>query len=976
MFLTRFFKAKWQHRDPEVRRQAVQALTSDDVDILIQVAREDETPAVRRLALRQLDDLDFIQKMSEEDNDKDIRQFAHTRLTELLAGIQGKSPPLDIRMDFLSRHLDMKLLEFVALNGIEPEFRKSAQDRITRETVLRDIAIRDAVLANRQTALERITEPSILEAVIRQTRKRDKQIYRQSRMRLDTIREAKERPARIKVECEKICTVLESMGQGDNWQEELNELQPLEDRWQATKDEAEPAYQIRYELARDVFVKASAVFRKAQEEEERKFAAIMASRQALLIQVAQTRAQLLEAQGLSVDDETTHEADLESWQTAWSEVDDLPAKLLQPLDDQFTQDTNTIRQRLEVLRRYRQMEKALQSLLDKAEQLMESKRPVTEQQVKSLAKHWNEQQWPENLDRFIEGKQRFEGINKQLRKRLSHQREQRGEELERLPGMLDQLEALLKKQILKEAGPMHDRIRSSINHLQALGIPKEQLSIHIHKLHSMTDQVRELQSWRSWGADGAMQRLCAEMELLVGGETSPNDLATEIRRLRKEWTQLRSDGGVGFRTMRKRFDKAASEAYKPCEIYFKQQAEERSSHLEVKQKLLDRLEDFLASADWSHMEWKTAVKFQRQITNDWRRAGPVDRRKAKEIESKYHNGIDILNEYLSMERQRNLAERTTLIERVHELHKIEEISKAIDECKKLQSQWQTTVPGKRKQEDAIWQEFREACDAVFARRKQQQDAHHEIEKQNKGNKQQLCKRLEGLVNITIAELDNSVCEFHKILSELNEVGPVGKRDSLGLDRRLEKSQNEFLAHVEALREEDAQAQLEQLQKKAGYCMEVEQLLEHPDQTVARSSMEALEKRWTELPPLKDDVIEQAIQTRYEQVKCTLLEGGAQRDQLLTELQENLDHRKELCLRMEILTGVESPPEAQQARLEFQANRLAEAFGKGSEDTIGIIAEIQREWYLSGGMPATQEKILQERFEKARQASCSGTNMTQ
>ena len=537
--------------------------------------------------------------------------------------------------------------------------------------------------------------------------------------------------------------------------------------------------------------------------------------------------------------------------------------------------------------------------------------------------------------------------------------------------MLDQLEALLKQQTLKEAGPMHDRIQSSINQLQALGVSREQLSTYSHKLHSMTPQVLELQSWRSWSADEARQRLCAEMESLIGSETNPNDLATDIRRLRSEWNQLRSDGGDGFRTLRKHFDKAASEAYKPCEIFFKQQTEERNSNLEVKHALLQRLEAFLASADWSHMDWKAAVKFQRQITNNWRRAGPVDRRKSKEIESKYQNGIEGLNEHLSTERQRNLVQRNALIERARDLLNIEDINKAIDECKRLQTRWQTTVPGTRQRENTLWQEFCEACDAVFLRRKQQQSARHELEKQNKANKQQLCAQLEGLSKSMIAELDDAADQLHKILGEWKASGPVAKRDSLGLDKRFEKAQNEFQAHAEALHEEDAQAQLEQLLKKAGYCMEVERLLEHPDPTVARSNLEALEKRWTEVLPLKDDVTEQAIQTRYEKAKCALLEDGEQRDQLLSELRENLDRRKELCLRMEILTGTESPPEVHQARLEFQVNRLAGAFGQGSEDRVGKMAEIQREWYLSGGAPATQEKVLQERFEKARQAGHSG-----
>ena len=964
MVLTRFFKPKWQHSDPEVRREAVQALTSADVDILSRIALEDEAPAVRRQALSQLGDLDSVHRASADDNDRDIRQFARTRLLELLAGARKKSPVLDVRVDFLSRHRDRELLEFVALNGIEPEFRKSAQDSITREAVLHDIAIQDALLANRLAALERITEPSLLEAIMLQARKRDKQVYRQSRLRLDAIREMQARPARIKAECEQICIALAAMGQGDNWQAELQALQGLEGRWQVIKDEAEISCQARYKLSHEAFTQAAAAYREAREAEQRQWAVILSSRETLLAQMAQRQAQLLDTQELSAEAEAEYKAELQSWQAAWKEAGDLPASQAQPSDAQFTQHTSTIHQRLEVLQRTRQMEQVLQSLLDEAGQLLGSQRPVPEQEVKSLEKRWKEQHWPADSRRLADGLQRLEGVNKQLRKRLSHQQEQRRLELERLPGMLDQLDALLKQQTLKEAGPLHDRIHSSINHLLALGVSREQLGTYTHKLHSMTPQVQELKSWRSWGTDKARQSMCAEMEALIGSAMNPSDLATGIRRLRGEWNQLRSDGGVGFRTLRKRFDKAASEAYKPCEIYFKQQQAQRNSNLEVKHGLLQQLETFLTAADWSHMDWKAAVKFHRQISNDWRRAGPVDRRKSKEVESNYRHQMELLNEHLSMERQRNLGQRNTLIERARELLDLEDINKAIDECKQLQTRWQVTVPGTRQQENALWKTFRAACDAVFLRRKKHQDARHETEKHNKANKQQLCEQLEGLTKSRMAELDDAVRQCHRISGEWQASGPVAKRNSQSLDKRFEKARQAFHAHAEVLREADVQSQLEQLQRKAAYCMEAEQLLEHLDPAVARASLDVLEKCMTEMLPLQDAATELVIQTRYEKAKRALLEGGEQRDQLVSELRANLTHRQELCLRMEILAGVESPPEVQQVRLEFQVNRLAEAIGQGSGDKVGKMGEIRREWYLSGGAPANLEKILQGRFEKA------------
>ena len=253
-------------------------------------------------------------------------------------------------------------------------------------------------------------------------------------------------------------------------------------------------------------------------------------------------------------------------------------------------------------------------------------------------------------------------------------------------------------------------------------------------------------------------------------------------------------------------------------------------------------------------------------------------------------------------------------------------------------------------------------------RRQQHQAHHELEKQNRAQKQQLCEQLEELTRSTMTDLAEAEHQMHKLVDQWNETGPVAKRDHQGLEKRFDKARDTFQAHAAALHEEATQEQLALLRKKAGYCTQAEQLLEHPDPTLAQPMLEDLDKQWNETPSLKDTATEQTIQQRYQKLRNALLAGDEQREHLLNELQSNLEHRKQLCLRMEILCGAESPAEEQQARMEFQANRLAEAIGHGVDDPVGSVTDLEREWYLSAGARPGQEKDLQERFEKARKTA--------
>jgi hypothetical protein len=970
-----FFKPKWQHPDPAIRRQAVRALTSQDGDTLVKIAREDEAPAVRQLALRRIGDLDMLHSASREDGDKDVRELARTRLSQLLAGKLQESPALETRIDFLGRHPEEDLLKFVALKGTETELRKSAQDRISRESVLRDVAINDTVAANRLAALERITQASVLEAVYRQTRKSDKQVSRQARDRLDALREAEERPLRIRTESEQICTRLESLGQGERLEQEQAELARLENRWRAVVDETDEVYRKRYTSARQAFLTALAAFREAREIEQRELQHIQAARETLLTELQQRLAELQASTTLAADSEASSRAELSAWQARWQALPALPAAQARSLEELSHRVQQDLQERLNLLHHCREVASDLQALSRDGERLLETGQPVSEQPVKTLEKRWKAQQGSAGMRELAAARQQTEAVIEQLRARLHRQFEQREAEMTRLPDLLDQFEALLNEKASRRAGPMHDRIQSSLGHLKSLGVSRQRLKPFASRLQAMTPRIRELQSWRKWGADEARERLCADMEALAGCDKDPRDLATEIRRLRNEWNRLRADGSSAHRSLRKRFDKAASQAYQPCQAYFRQQAAERASNLEAKREVCRQLEAFLASADWSHMDWKAAVKMQRHISNEWRRTGPVDRRENKDIAKRYQQAMETVHEHLDGERRRNLRQRQALIEKVVELQSVDDIHAAIDECKRLQKQWQTTVPGKRKQEDAIWKEFRDACDAVFARRRQQQEERHQTEQHNRANKERLCESLESLSAITLDALPDAERQIHKAVEDWEQYGAAAKSDEVALERRFTRARQAFYAHRKDLQQAQRQEQLEQLRNAAALCRELELLLEEPDEDLARGRLQGIDAGWNSRSALDDSDTEELMQQRYARAQRAVIAGGEERQRLSAELSANLAKRQDLCLRMEILAGVESPPELRQARLQLQASRLAGAMAQGAGDTFGSRAKLEHDWYLCAAAPAEQESLLQQRFDAARN-QCPGDGEAQ
>ncbi len=958
-----FLKPKWQHRDPSVRREAVAALGDDEMDLLRRIVVEDDAAEVRREALARLADMDLLRRVQLEDPDPGTRALALDRVRRLLCGAGEHAPALAERTAFLERHGEPDYLEFVALEGVEPELRRAAQERVTRETLLGRVAVADPALANREAALARIETPATLEEVARESRKRDKQIYREAFERLEAIRRAEERAAFVREEGEQLCAALEAMGRAGGWAEALDRLPGLEERWGAIESEVEPPLADRYAAAHAAVMEASAPYREARAAREAAWAAAAAGREALIEEADGLGAQLSGLDALDAGQEAVYAGEIERLQAAWAALGDLPADRSAPLDERFQAVLALIGRRTGELADLRATNELLDSLAAEAEQLLDAKRPILEKEVKRLEEQWRKTAWPAGADALQEKLERLEALDRRLRKRLAHQREQRVEKLEQLPEQLETLTGLLGEKHVKEAVPLHDRILGNLNFLEAVGVPREQLSPFQKRLHDMDPELVELRRWQAWGADDVRERLCEEMESLIGSELAPPELAERIRHLRGEWNQLRADGGSGLRTLRKRFDHAAEQAYTPCEAYFKQQAAERASNLERKRALIGKLEQFLAESDWESMEWKGAVRFQRQLAKAWRDAGPVDRREAKAVNRAYDKGMETLQSRLGEEHRRNLEARRALIERVKALAEVEDVGAAIEQCKALQREWVVTVPGRRKQENTAWEAFRAACDAVFLRRKQQQDAVHERAQQQRDAQKGVCEAAERLTACGIDELEEAERRLHKLAGEWKTL-TAGARRRPELGGRFEAARKAFRAHAETLRRRDASEQLQRLKRRADCSLRAEALLARDDPTGAAAALEALEAEWRALPPLREAADEEAVRARFDRAAGAALAGGGQRAALLDELEAGRETLERLCLRMEILSGVESPPEARQARLAFQTDRLTRAMGGGDADPIGTPEEIEREWCLTGGVPGEAGAALQARFERA------------
>ena len=948
MLFERFLKKKRQDTHKE-----------EDQEVLAERARNHEDPAVRREATRRLVGLSHLRLIFAEDTDAGVREIAAARYRHLLCGTQpAELTPdgvsLDARVAELSHVDDARILEQVAIQGLAHEVRRAAIERLQSPEVLALCAVQDPLAANRGAAVERIETKDALEQVVRQIGKRDKNVYRSAREKLRLIAKREERPLRVRALCEELCQKAERLGRLEQWNQDRAILDLLDRQWAEIRDEVEPDGRTRYEGARERFIQAyrgharETAARVAAEEAHE---SLHAERLALLDTLS-------EAPALSTEQEIR--ALCERVSTAWDALDALPPQRQRPLDQRYrtlmdaadAARTTLVDQRKRLSQLHKSSNRA-QKLLDEPKPLDLRATKTFIEQARALAAELPATAETQAVLALLE---RLEVRTKTQRKNAEHR-------LKQLPEKLAELKKHLADGELKKADPLFQSLRAGLDLVEASALPKGATEEIAARLHLLAPRLRDLQHWRRWGADQHRDGLCEEMEQLIEADLPLQALSERLHTMRLDWKGLEKTGPRASPAVAERFHKACDAVQERCRPYLDAQAAEREANRAARESVCDQIEDFLSKVDWERIDWKRVLRAERETRHTWASIGPVDPRHFKALEGRFRQALKQLDRRLDGERKRNQAMKHALIAKVEALVEETDLDAAIEQTKALQREWHTTVPARHKDENKLWQTFRSACDAIFERRAALHQAHANEMKEHLATRESICTDALALAR---AEHDPK-----RLRAELRELErrwddaqslPIPRQSAGPLNERWRETREALKRHISDCEDQQRRDAFDLLQGQAALCERLE--LGLLGETDAPLDPEAAEQAWADLPQQQDDEIQRAIAARF----ASALAAARDPEQIAVlrrRYDANAARLSQLCLQLEILTGVETPPELAQQRLEFQVARLTERMVDGEEDPLQGSARLLKEWYLCG--PAPRSAGLDSRFERIRQA---------
>lgn len=492
----------------------------------------------------------------------------------------------------------------------------------------------------------------------------------------------------------------------------------------------------------------------------------------------------------------------------------------------------------------------------------------------------------------------------------------------------------------------------------------------IQRLSRLTQELAELERWESFGQKQARVQLCERAEAAGTLALDPPRLAAEVRRLRDEWKSLDQQHAGVPKALWERFDRACEKAYAPAARHFMEQAALRKQARKQREEFVVAAVAHAPTLLDEPRDWRAIGHWLRETDHRWRdgELGSVEPKVWKSLDARLKAALAPLRDGLSAARDQATARRIALIEEVTALAARASERDAPAQVKAIQAKWQAQAKEMAltpRAERALWEQFRAACNAVFqareARRKQQDD----LKQEGRHALEDICVQLEQLASAT----DKEDQYLRRVLRDLEGQWKQRARASdpvlRGLESRLKKAKAAVEAALVARARTREAAVWQTLAAKERLCEELESLLRSREGTA--DAVAVLTAQWTALPA-PPAAWEKAMLVRRDAALRALADEAAAAA-YLTQIERDAELRREMLLEVEMLLGLECPPDLQAQRLALQVKHLRERFQRAATVGPNTAGELLLAWCAQPGVVDARDRLRCERvfaaMERAR-----------
>lgn len=338
---------------------------------------------------------------------------------------------------------------------------------------------------------------------------------------------------------------------------------------------------------------------------------------------------------------------------------------------------------------------------------------------------------------------------------------------------------------------------------------------------------------------------------LVNREESINKTFHEFRTLQNEWHSTGIVPQNALKDLWENYHHNVEIFYDYIKINKELRDLDLKKNLEAKVLLCEKAEELLLEPNPIN-----AFRFLQDYHNQWREIGPVPPESKNEIWERFREATSQINkrhhEYFEKqkdEQRRNLEAKIALCQEVEAINQLEinnfrEFDEKADKVVAAQKMWRTIGFAPKKQNNKVYQRFRDACDAFFEKKRAFYADNKETQQNNLQKKIELCIQAEALQESTDWKVASDT--LIKLQKEWKEIGPVPRKQSEKSWKRFRKACDHFFERKAAHFSQLDTSYEDNLKAKNAVIEELENFEPGPDVQAAFERLKELQRKWTEI----------------------------------------------------------------------------------------------------------------------------------
>ena len=337
--------------------------------------------------------------------------------------------------------------------------------------------------------------------------------------------------------------------------------------------------------------------------------------------------------------------------------------------------------------------------------------------------------------------------------------------------------------------------------------------------------------------------------------------------------------------------------------FFRQQEEQKNDNLRKKQDLIEKLRVLVDSPDNNNQ-----FEAFKELQKEWRSIGPIPGTQAKTLWANYHALVDrfydnqsIYFELKELDRKKNLESKIELCVRAERLADVEIIKDAIRELNELHQEFKHLGPVPADEKEAIWQRFKAASDAVYAKR----DAYlHNLQHELQQNLELKIKYGEEAQEFASFQSDR-IKEWNektKVILELQKkwevVGGLPRAKAKEVNKKFWSAFKSFFNNKNLFFKKLDEEREQNLQLKNDLVKQALELKESQDWEKTSNELKVLQQKWKDVGPVPEKFRERVFKEFKDACDYFFAQKRGQMGKVEQEQIDNLNLKTAICEDLE------------------------------------------------------------------------------